>query len=184
MIEALSLWQWKSEVELRTTSGSVMVHLRTLGGMEDEQRSDAALAASTIARAELEDKKSQLYQNHIAPLLSLDRENIMEVIISLERGLLIREAQWRVEPLGEPEPPEEQLVGTDVVKKPGLDDILKWQEQRDSLRGELEEQRAEWVDEKTEALKEELADLKKAELQERAVKLHKAAITERAYNRE
>ena len=184
MIEAHGLFQWKSEVVLQTTSGSATVQLRTLGGVEDEQRGDAALAASMIAKAELENTKSQLYTHHIAPLKTLNREGVIDIILALQRGLFIREAQWRVEPLGTPDPPEEQLVGTDVVRKPGLNDILKWQDKRDSLHGELEERRAEWVGEQVEALEKELRGLKKAELQKKAVNLHSGAIVERAYNRE
>lgn len=183
-MEALGLFNWRSSVSLRTTSGSIEVHLRTLGGVEDEQRTDAALAASMKARSELEDKKSQLYENHIAPLLSLNRDGLVEVITSLQRGLFIREARWRVEPYGDPDAPEEMLAGTDIVRKPDLDDILDWKEQQDSLRGELEKRRTEWVTQQMKALKKELTKLKIGQLRDRAVDLHKGAIIDRAYNRE
>lgn len=181
-MEALGLWNWKSSVDVSTTSGSVTIHLRTLGGLQDEQRTDAALAASMKARAELEDKSSVLYTNHIAPLLSLDRDGLVEVVTSLQRGLFIREARWRVEPYGDPDAPEEMLAGTDVIKKPDLDDILDWKDEQDSLRVELEESRKEWVAQKMEALEKELKEAD--DLQDQAVNLHKGAIIERAYNRE
>lgn len=184
MVEACGLFSWKSEVVLQATSGSVTVHLRTLGGDQDEMRTDAALAASMKARAELEDKNSALYQNHIAPLLSLNRDGLVEIVTSLQRGLFIREARWRVEPYGDPDAPEEILSGTDVIRKPELEDILKWKEWQDSLRGELEERRDKWVAEKMEVLEGELKGLGKSTLQDRTVSLHKAAIIERAYNRE
>ena len=186
-IEALSLFHWKNEVVLQTTSGSVTIHLRTLGGIEDEQRMDAALAASREARAKLEDKKSSLYRNHIAPLISLSRDELVEVIVMLQRGLFVREAQWKVEPRGEPEAPEEQLggdYGIDVISEPQLEDFLKWQDQKDSLRGELEERRTKWVDEQVAALEEELEGLKRAILLDRAIELHKMAIMEKTYNNE
>ena len=181
-MEALGLFNWKSSVDLSTTSGSVTVHLRTLGGVQDEQRTDAALAASMKARAELEDKKNVLCINHIAPLLSLNRDGLVEVITSLQRGLFLREARWRVEPRGDPDAPEEMLVGTDIVRKPDLNDILDWKDKQDSLRGELEKRRTEWVAERVKALEKELEEAD--DLQDRAIDLHKAAIIERAYNRE
>ena len=181
-MEAIGLFAWKSEVVLQSTSGSITVHLRTLGGVQDEQRTDAALAASMKARTELEDKTSQLYQNHIAPLLSLKKDGLKEVVTSLQRGLFMRESMWRVEPYGDPDPPEEALAGIDVVYKPDLDDILNWKDKQNSLRVELEERRDKWVAERMEALEEELKKAK--DLQDRAINLHKAAIIERAYNRE
>lgn len=185
-MEAHGLFHWKSEVSLQTTSGSVTVHLRTLGAVEDEQRTDAALATSMKARTELEDKNSILYQNHIAPLLSLKRGSLAEITTSLQRGLFVREARWRVEPLGDPDAPEEMITsdGYAVLSKPNLDDILDWKDKQDSLRGELEQRRVEWVKERMEAFEAELKELNKAELLERAINLHKAAIIERAYNRE
>lgn len=183
-MEALGLWNWKSSVSVRTTSGSVTVHLRTLGGVQDEQRTDVALAASMKERSELEDKKSQLYENHIAPLRSLNRDGLVEVITQLQRGLFLREARWRVEPYGDPDAPEEMLAGTDIISKPDLDDILDWKDKQDSLRGELEKRRTEWVTQKVEALGKELAQLKIGQLRDRAIDLHKAAIIDRAYNRE
>ena len=135
-MEALGLFHWRSKSVLQTTSGSIKVHLRTLGGVEDEQRTDAALAASMEARAELEDKNSVLYLNHIAPLLSLDKSGLKEIVLGLQRGLFIREAQWRVEPRGDPDPPEEQITpdGFSVLSKPDLDDILKWKEWQTKLK--------------------------------------------------
>ena len=183
-MEAIGLFAWKSEVVLQSTSGSITVHLRTLGGVQDEQRTDAALAASMKARTELEDKNSVLYINHIAPLLGLNKEGLKEVILSLQRGLFMRESMWKVEPCGDPDPPEEALAGIDVIYKPDLSDILSWKDRQDSTRGELEKRRGEWVAERMEALEKELSELKKADLLERAINLHKAAILERAYNRE
>ncbi len=183
-MEAHGLFSWKSEVELQTTSGSMTVHLHTLSGVQDEQRSDAALAASQVARTELEDKTKTLYKNHIAPLLGLDRDGLVEVITSLQRGLFTRMAQWAIEPLGDPDPPEEELAGTTVVSKPNLVDVLDWKDEQESLRGDLEERRKEWVGEQIALLKKELAKLKKSTLQRRAVELHKAAIYERSHNRE
>lgn len=183
-MEKCGLFHWRSETILQTTSGSRMVYLRTLGGNQDEERTDAALAASTIARAELEDKTSQLYTHHIAPLLSLNREGLIEIIIALQRGLFIREAQWKVEPIADPDAPEEILSDVDILSKPDLEDILDWQDERDSLRGELEKQRIEWVTKQVETLQKELSKFKVKQLRERAINLHKAAIIERAYNRE
>lgn len=184
MIEALSLFTWKSEVVLQTTSGSVTVHLRTLSGVQDEQRTDAALAASQVTRTELEDENSVLYGNHIAPLLGLHREGLLEVIRSLQRGLFVRMAKWTVEPYGDPDPPEEQLVGTNVISKPDLVDVMDWKDEKSSLLAELEERRKEWVDEQMAALDEELAEVEDADLQSMAIDLHKATIYKRAYNRE
>jgi hypothetical protein len=186
MIETCGIFHWKSETTIQTTSGSKNVWLRTLGGDQDQLRTDAALAASTIARSELEDDKSQLYTNHIAPLLTLDRGGLVETVLALQRGLFIREAQWRVEPYANPEPPEEVISssGDKVLARPDLGDVLDWQETTDSLRGGLEESRIKWVAEQVEALQEELSKLKVKELRERATKLHKGAIIERAYNRE
>jgi len=157
-----------------------------LGGVEDEQRTDAALAASMEARVKLDNEKSTLYLNHIAPLLRLDRDGLKEIVVSLQRGLFIREAQWRVEPLGDPDPPEEQITpdGFSVLSKPDLDDILKWKEWQNSLRGELEKKRLEWVAEQIKTFEKELKKLRVKELRDRAIDLHKAAIIERAYNRE
>lgn len=181
-MEAFGLFHWKSEMTLQTTSGSTKVHLRTLGGVEDEQRTDAALAASMKARAELQDKASTLYQNHIAPLLSLNRDGLVEVITMLQRGLFLREARWRVEPYGDPDAPEEMLAGTDIIKKPSLDDVLDWKDQQESLHRELEKRRTEWVAKKMKTLEEELPDAD--DLQDRAIDLHAASIIERGYNRE
>ncbi len=183
-MKALDMWNFKSSVDVSTTSDSVTIHLRTLGGLQDEQRTDAALAASMIARTELEDKKSQLYRNHIAPLLGLNRDGLVEVIVSLQRGLFVREARWRVEPYGDPDAPEETVTATQVLSKPDLDDILDWKDWQDSLHGELEERRTEWVAEQVKALEKELAKLKVKELRDRAVDLHKGSIIERANNRE
>ncbi len=183
-MEALDMWNFKSSVDVGTTSGSVTIHLRTLGGLQDEQRTDAALAASVIARTELENKNSALHTNHIAPLLSLDKNGLKEVVTSLQRGLFIREARWQVEPHGDPDAPEEALSGTKIVSKPSLDNVLDWKDERDSLRGELEKRRKEWVDEQADILEKELKKLKVKELRDRAVDLHKGAIVERAYNRE
>ena len=182
MVEALGLFSWKSEVVLQTTSGSVTVHLRTLSGVQDEQRTDAALAASQVTRTALEDKKSSSYQNHIAPLLGLHREGLLEVIKSLQRGLFVRMARWTVEPYGDPDPPEEQLAGTNVVSKPDLTDVMDWKDEKGSLLVELGERRQAWVEEQMVALDRELAEVE--DLQSIAVNLHKAAIYERAYNRE
>lgn len=182
MIEAHGLFAWKSEVVLQTTSGSVTVHLRTLSGVQDEQRTDAALAASQIARTDLESEDSFLYQNHIAPLLGLHREGLLDVVKQLQRGLFVRMAKWMVEPYGDPDPPEEQLVGTNVVSKPDLTDVMDWKDEKSSLLVELEQRRKEWVEKQVSSLNEELEEVK--DLQSMAVNLHKAAIYERAYNRE
>jgi len=185
-MEACGLYHWRSETTLQTTSGSRTVYLRTLGGDQDELRTDAALAASTIARSELEDKNSQTYTNHIAPLFSLSREGLIEVVVALQRGLFIREAQWRVEPYANPEPPEEVISpsGDEILSKPDLGNILDWQDEKDSLRGELEESRTKWVADSIATLQEELAEMDDDKLLKMAIRLHKAAIIERAYNRE
>lgn len=183
-MEALGLFSWKSEVSLSTTSGSVTIHLRTLSGVQDELRTDTALAASQIAKTDLEDKKSVLYKNHIAPLLGLHREGLLEVVRQLQRGLFVRMAQWKVESFGEPDAPEEALSGTDIIKRPDLGDVMDWMDKKDSTRGELEKRRTEWVIKQMEVLEKELKKLKIRQLRDRTVELHKGAIMDRAYNRE
>ena len=123
-----------------------------------------------------------LYKNHIAPLLGLHREGLLEIVQTLQRGLFVRMAQWKVESFGEPDSPEEALAGTDVVFRPDLEDVMDWMDKKSSTRGELEKRRREWVDEQMTILGKELEEVD--DLQDMAVNLHKAAIYDRAYNRE
>ena len=183
-MEALGLFNWKSEVVLPTTSGSVVVYLRTLSGIQDEQRTDAAFAASMTARAERKDEDSTLYKNHLAPLYTLDRESLKEVVRILQRGLYVRESRWRIEPYANPEPPEEVVstTGEKVLSKPGLEDMLDWQKQNEALREELEERRKQWVEEQMANLN--LDEMDDEALLEKAVQLHEGAIIERAYSKE
>jgi len=184
MIEALNLFAWKSEVNLRTTSGSVKVHLRTLSSVQDELRTDGAMAASRLVQAQLDDESSAPHINHIAPLKELGQKGLIGIITQLQRGLFIRDSRWAVEPYANPEPPQDTLQETQIVSRPDIKDMTKWKDTEDSLRRELEEKRAVWVKERMDSLEEELAEMDVDALREIAIGLHQLSIMDRAWNKE
>ncbi len=183
-IEALGLFNWKSSVDLRTTSGSVTVHLRTLGSIQDELRTDGSMAASRLVQARLENTDSSHYATHISPLNELGRRGLRGIVSRLQRSLFVRDSRWAVEPYANPEPPQDVLDGTKIVSRPDIEDMTEWKDTEDSLRRELEKNRAEWVKERMDALEEELAKMKIGELEEIAIGLHQLSIMDRAWNKE
>lgn len=172
---AADLFHWKSEVAVRTTSGSITIHLRTLSSVQDEQRFDGATAASRVMRAELEDENSIGYQTHIAPIVKLKRDGLLGTIRALQRGLFVREARWTVEPYGDPDPPEDH---------PTILDMLDWRDEKDGLNEELEERRTAWVEEQMDVYDEELNQKADDELRELAIGLHSLSLCERAFTKE
>lgn len=172
---AADLFHWKAKVPVRTTSGSITIHLRTLGSVQDEQRFDGATAASRVMRAELEDENSIAYQTHIAPIVKLKTDGLLGTIRALQRGLFVREARWTVEPYGDPDPPEDH---------PSILDMLDWHDEKEGLNEELVERRNAWVQEQMDVYDEELNQKADDELQELAIGLHSLSLCERAFTKE
>ena len=184
MIGASGLFSWKSSVDLRTTSGSVTVHLRTLSSIQDELRADGSMAATRLVQAHLEDADSNQFQVHIAPLNVLGQNGLKGIVSLLQRGLFVRDSRWMVEPIANPDPPQDSLSGTQIVKRPNIKDMTKWKDTEDSLREELAERRNEWVKERMDGLEKELAEMEIEELRELAIGLHRLSIMDRAWNKE
>ena len=183
-MRALDLFNWASTVDLRTTSGSTTVHLRTLSSLQDELRTDGAMAASRLVQAQLEDAESHTFQVHTAPLMELGQKGLVGIISNLQRSSFVRDARWMVEPYANPDPPQDMLEGTKIVDKPNIKDMTKWKETQDSLRRELEENRNKYVEDRMKELEEELAEMDLDELREIAIGLHELSIMDRTWNKE
>ena len=184
MIEALGLFTWKSSVDLRTTSGSTTIHLRTLSSIQDELRTDGSMAASRLVQARLEDAKTDTHITHISPLNELGRKGLHGIVSQLQRSLFLRDSRWAIEPYANPEPPQDILDGTKIVSRPDIEDMTEWKDTEDSLRKELAERRTEWVKERMADLEEELDEMEIDELREIAIGLHRLSIMDRAWNKE
>ena len=133
--------------------------IRTLTAAESSDRAVYGREAARVMRERLKDPKEPDHQRYIAPVERLDKDELVEMLMTRHEIVLRREARTVVRPIGSPEPP----------KNAQLLDVIDAEIEAEEIEAHAEEQREVWVNNQLESYRKRIEKRKKPWLASEAV---------------